>query len=120
MRPTFLIAEPEPAEALSSRKLIVETAKFNVITAHSALETAEAFATFPNVHAVIIHSAFVNSANGNILATMRKANPDAFIIVLRPSENFLASEANEHLSSYDPEALVNLLRARFGDPRPNR
>jgi hypothetical protein len=30
-RPTFLMAEPE--QALSTRKLVLETAKFNVITA---------------------------------------------------------------------------------------
>jgi len=32
-RPTFLMAEPEPEQALSTRKLVLETAKFNVITA---------------------------------------------------------------------------------------
>ena len=37
-RLAFLVIEPEPHEALSTRKLVLETAKHNVITAHSACE----------------------------------------------------------------------------------
>ena len=37
-RPTFIVAEPEPDQALSSRKILLETFKFNVITAHSEPE----------------------------------------------------------------------------------
>src|SRR4051812_48605380 len=42
-RPTLLVAEPEPEAALSVRKLVLETAKFNVLTAHSDEETVELF-----------------------------------------------------------------------------
>ena len=41
-RPTILIVEPEPNEALSARKLVVETAKFNVTTAYSERSQAVA------------------------------------------------------------------------------
>jgi hypothetical protein len=36
--PTLLVAEPEPLEALSVRKLVLENAEFNVLTAHSRRE----------------------------------------------------------------------------------
>ena len=55
-RPTFIMAEPEPEQALSARKLVLETAKFNVITAHSVSETRELLQQFPNASALIIHS----------------------------------------------------------------
>ena len=42
MRPALLVAEHEPDSALSTRKLLLETAKFNVITAHSMPEAKEA------------------------------------------------------------------------------
>ena len=39
--------EPEPNEALSVRKLVVETAKFNVTTAYSAAEAKELLQKLP-------------------------------------------------------------------------
>ncbi len=54
-RPTFIVAEPEPDQAISSRKILLETFKFNVITAHSEPEMFELLDVFPNVDAVIIH-----------------------------------------------------------------
>jgi hypothetical protein len=48
-RPTLLVAEPEPSEALSVRKLVLETAKFNVLTAHSTREALDLFHLFPNI-----------------------------------------------------------------------
>lgn len=54
-RPTFLMAEPEPTQALSARKLVLEPAKFNVITAHWAKEALELCERFPEVDALIIH-----------------------------------------------------------------
>ena len=53
-RPTILMAEPDPGQALSVRKLDVQTAKFNVLTAHSTREAVEIFQMFPNVSAVVL------------------------------------------------------------------
>ena len=53
-RPTFLVAEPEPSEALSVRKLVLETAKYNVLTAHSTKEALDIFHLFPNINAAIL------------------------------------------------------------------
>ena len=36
IRPAFIVAEPEPEQALSTRKLLLETFKFNVITGEQA------------------------------------------------------------------------------------
>lgn len=114
-RPIFLIAEPEPEQALSARKLVIETAKFNVVTAHSGKELLDSIEQFPNVDAVILHS----SLPGGIvqLAKQVKAKlPKKPIITLSPSAN-LERVADHALSSHDPEELVGLLRELFGDPR---
>src|ERR1700678_1020935 len=55
VRPSFIVAEPEPEQALSSRKLLLETFKFNVITAHSVPETLEMVQLFPRCDALIVH-----------------------------------------------------------------
>ena len=53
-RPTLLIAEPDPVQALSVRKLVMETAKYNVMTAHSTREAIDIFHLFPNVSAAVL------------------------------------------------------------------
>ncbi|HUR37187.1 MAG TPA: hypothetical protein VM009_05180, partial [Terriglobales bacterium] len=63
MRPIFIVAEPEPDQALSVRKLVIETAKFNVITAHDVDELMESVQKFKNVNAVILHSGMGGGVN---------------------------------------------------------
>jgi CheY-like chemotaxis protein len=53
-RPTLLVAEPEPQQALSVRKLVIETGKFNVLAAHSTREALEIFRLFPNLSVAIL------------------------------------------------------------------
>ena len=53
-RATFIVAEPEPEQALSARKLVLETAKFNVITSHSVSETRELLQQFPSFGCAVL------------------------------------------------------------------
>jgi CheY-like chemotaxis protein len=53
-RPTILVAESEPLQALSVRKLVLESAKFNVLTAHSTEEALDILHMFPNVNAAVL------------------------------------------------------------------
>lgn len=64
-RPTILIAEEEPGAALSTRKLVLETAKFNVLTAHSTREAITVFQKFPNVSAVVVAESVVDTLRRN-------------------------------------------------------
>jgi hypothetical protein len=52
-RPTIIVAEAEPGQALSTRKLVLETAKFNVLTAHSTDEALDIFQSFPNASCLV-------------------------------------------------------------------
>ena len=46
-RPCFLVIDREFPGSVSTRKLVIETAKFNVLTAYSGKEALEIFTTFP-------------------------------------------------------------------------
>lgn len=114
-RPVFIIAEPEPEQALSVRKLVIETAKFNVITAHSAEELRESVELFPNASAVILHSG-IGGNMPSMIRHVRNTMPGTPVITLSPSDN--GSRLADHtVSSHDPQELVELLRRLFGDPR---
>lgn len=53
-RLSFLVVENEPGQGLFTRKLLLESAKHNVVTAHSAQEGREMFERFPKVDSVVI------------------------------------------------------------------
>lgn len=117
-RPTFLVAEPEPQEALSTRKLVLETAKFNVLTAHSTQEALETFAVFPECSAIVLVSSGVIDC-GAIISSIRSANGAGKvpIIALSPRIGFACDGADYTLPSGDPHALLELAHNLFGDPR---
>jgi len=115
-RPTLIVAEPEPGQALSTRKLVLETAKFNVLTAHSTEEALDVFQSFPNAQCLIaVEDETVDCER--ILNFARTIRDDIPLIALSPRHAFKCGSANHHLSSHDPEALVQLMRKLLGDPR---
>src|SRR5690242_11696681 len=115
-RPTLIVAEPEPGQALSTRKLVLETAKFNVLTAHSTDEAFDVFQSFPNAGCLIaVESDTVDCER--ILKFARTIRQDIQLIALSPRSAFRCTYADHHLSSHDPEALVQLVRKLLGDPR---
>ncbi len=115
-RPTLLVAEAEPDQALSVRKLVLETAKFNVLTAHSTREAIDLFHLFPNVSAAVV-------ADGEgldcekIASTIKTATGKVPVICLSARIAAKHSCADETLSSHEPEKLLERIRALFGDPR---
>jgi DNA-binding response OmpR family regulator len=116
-RPTLLIGEPEPAHALSARKLVLETAKFNVITAHSGRETLDLLKKFPNSDAVIVHSELQDVKASDIFAKVREADKQKPTILLMSGAARSPAHADHILPSDEPENLLQLLRNLFGDPR---
>lgn len=116
-RPTLIVAEPEPGEALSTRKLVLETSKFNVLTAHSTEEALDIFQSFPHV-ACIVAVACEEIDCAPIVKFVRTVRGGGIpVIVLSPRHGYRCAGADHHLSSHDPEGLVQLLRSILGDPR---
>ena len=116
IRPTFLVAEREPGAALSTRKLVLETAKFNVLTAHTSKEAAEVFAIAPKLVAALIVSSELKGAEP-LVAQLKKKNPDLPVICISPNRTAELKGVDHHISSHEPEELVELCRELFGDPR---
>ncbi len=116
-RPTLLIAEPEPANAISARKLVMETAKFNVITAHSGEETLDLFRKFPDVEGVVVHSELRDVSASQIFDKVKENDKDKPTILLMSGVERSRNHADYTLPSDEPQELLNLLRELFGDPR---
>ncbi len=115
-RPTLLVAEPEPEQALSTRKLMLETGKFNVITAHSTQEAIELFEVFPNISALIVASGTAMDCD-KIMEVIKSARPDLPAVSLAPLAGAKCASADYNLSSHEPEQLLLTMRSLFGDPR---
>ncbi|HST79520.1 MAG TPA: response regulator [Verrucomicrobiae bacterium] len=116
MRPTILVAEPEPLQALSVRKLVLETSKFNVLTAHSTREALEEIETSPAISAaVLVAEDFLDCEQ--IIESIRKKIPCLPVVVLSPLDGFKIAGADHIISSHDPETLIMLMRELLGDPR---
>ena len=103
-------------EALSTRKLVLETGKFNVITAHSTKEAMELFDSFPNISGAVLVKGDDIQVNW-IATTIRNVSSNLPIIVLDPHLSAHAPCADHTLSSYEPQELLTVLRDLFGDPR---
>jgi hypothetical protein len=52
-RPCFLVIDREFPGSLSTRKLVLETAKFNVITVYSGREGLETLRRFPAIDGIV-------------------------------------------------------------------
>jgi DNA-binding LytR/AlgR family response regulator len=114
-RPTLLIAEPEPAQALSVRKLVLETAKFNVLTAHSTREAIDLFHLFPNISAaVLVEDDGMCSEVANHIRTATSKIP---IVFLTGRIAGRCEHADYNIPTGEPERLLSLVRSLLGDPR---
>ena len=116
VRPTLLVTEPEPEQALSVRKLVLETAKFNVLTAHSTEEALELLQMFPKIAAAILVRD--SSLDCEAIAANAKRNGNKLpVIAVVPQLAQRCEGADHHVPSHEPEELVELVRSLLGDPR---
>ena len=104
----LLMIEPEQPEALSARKLVIETVKHNVITAYNPEIGMNLLHRFPAVDAVFVHADCLHT-HGTLLKQIKEFVPDTPLIVGVPSANQIIPEANFIVDSHMPSALVDLL-----------
>ena len=113
LRPCFLVVDREFAGSISSRKLVIETAKFNVITAYSLQEAVATLERYPRLDGVVV-SAGNDSAVAAFLANTRQSHPGVKLILTGHYEG-LEAVCDAHLESYAPDKLLATLRALFPD-----
>jgi CheY-like chemotaxis protein len=115
-RPTILVAESEPLQALSIRKLVLESAKFNVLTAHTTEEALDIFHMFPNVNvAVVVMDGVIDCER--VARSIKQINAKIPIVATSARIAQKCQSADHMLCSHEPEALIELMRTLIGDPR---
>lgn len=100
--------EEEQPEGLSARKLVVETAKHNVLTAYTLSDGLDLLHRFPKVDMIMVHSRLLER-KPDLLGEVRKVAPGRPIILATPYANDSRPEADYIIDSHRPNDLVTLL-----------
>src|SRR5215469_6797018 len=112
-----LMIEAEQPEGLSARKLVVETAKHNVLTAYSQYDGLDLLQRFPMVDAIFVHAAIAGD-NPEILQTIRKMAGDIPIILATPFGNRRSEHADYIIDSHNPQELLRVLTQEIAPRSP--
>ncbi len=113
MRLVVLMVEVEQPEGISARKLILETARHNVITAYSGDGAIKLLRRFPNVDVAVIHTQLEDSQFTRLVREIKKIRPDLPIVALSPMLDQHVKGVDHTLSSYDPQLLLHLLAEHY-------
>jgi DNA-binding NtrC family response regulator len=113
-RLAFLIVEAEPAQGLSTRKLLLESAKHNVLTAYSPREGERMFQRFPHVDVVAIDGSLGEEACSRLVKQLKDQNADIRVVAFVPQDGAQCKWADETTSSHDPAGLLKLLEEMGG------
>lgn len=110
----FLVIEAEPAQGLSTRKLLLESAKHNVLTAYTPEEGIAMFRRFSNVDVVAVDGGFGEAACVKLVDDIKKVHPKIRIVAFMPNVGGYRDWADETISSHDPAGLLKLLQEMGG------
>jgi CheY-like chemotaxis protein len=109
-RPCFLVIDREFPGSISTRKLVIETAKFNVLTAYSGKEALEMVTRFPAVSGVVLDGGLEDVPCGDVARQIKVLQPKLPIIVIATPGFTGCPEADYQLESFDPAKLLEILR----------
>ena len=111
IRPCFLVIDREFPGSISTRKLVIETAKFNVLTAYSGQEALEVFTRYPAVTGIVLDGGLDDIPCGELAAKMKLLQPKTPIIVITTPGFVGCPQADYQLESFDPAKLLEILRS---------
>jgi CheY-like chemotaxis protein len=110
-RPCFLVIDREFPGSISIRKLVIETAKFNVLTAYSGKEALEVFTRFPAVSGVVLDGGLDDLPSGELARQIKDIQPNVPIIVIATPGFAGCPQSDYQLESFDPAKLLEILRS---------
>jgi response regulator RpfG family c-di-GMP phosphodiesterase len=116
IRPCFLVIDHEFPDSISTRKLVLETAKYNVITAYSGNEAIEALRQFPNVSGIVMNEAVTGMDCSALVKELRAIRSDVLLIVTSSRGVTDCVMADHQLDNFDPASLLKLLRTLVPNP----
>ena len=109
-RPCFLVIDREFPGCISTRKLVIETFKFNVITAYSGTEALETLQRFPAVSGIVLDAGMRDIACTDLVRDIKELVPKVPIIVISAPGFVERPESEYLLESFDPARLLDILR----------
>jgi CheY-like chemotaxis protein len=109
-RPCFLVVDREYSQSISTRKLVIETAKFNVLTAYSASEALDTLRKFPAVDGVVVDSDMPTISCPEFIRTLRGFAPGIPVIAVGAPLADNCDGADYELDSFNPKNLLDLLQ----------
>jgi CheY-like chemotaxis protein len=110
VRPCFLVVDRETSTGISTRKLIIETAKFNVVTAYSSTEAIEVLRKFPAIDGVVTDSGMTDMPCHDLIAALKQIKPEIPVVVVCTPRQTTCETADHTLESFDPKLLLALLQ----------
>jgi CheY-like chemotaxis protein len=111
VRPCFLVIDREYSGSISTRKLVIETAKFNVLTAYSGEEAVDTLGSFPALNGVVLDAGIRDMTCCDLVASLKKANAKLPVVVISAPGTHECPEADHLLESFDPAKLLALLQS---------
>jgi len=109
-RACFLVIDMRYPGTISTRKLVIETALMNVITAYSPEEAIETLERFRNVDGIVLDTEVEGMSCGDLIRRLRAVRADLPIVTVSPSGNDRCGAEDYHCSSYDPKDLLEQLK----------
>lgn len=110
VRPCFLIIDPEHSGSISTRKLIIESAKLNVITAYSGAEAIETLKKFPAVDGIVCNSEVRDVPIDRLVKAFKDLNPAIPVIAIGPLA-YTTPKPDYIVDTFDPRRLLDVVQS---------
>jgi CheY-like chemotaxis protein len=110
LRPCYLVVDRETSNGISTRKLVIETAKFNVITAYSGQEAIDTLQKFTALDGVVTDSGMTDMPCHKLVAALKKVKPSIPVIVVCTPRHSDCVGADHMIESFNPKVLLDLLQ----------
>jgi CheY-like chemotaxis protein len=110
-RPCFLVVDREFAGSISTRKLVIETAKFNVVTAYSSQEAIETLQRFPAIDGVVVDAGMTDMPCAELVKGLKRVKADIALIAVGAPFAGYCDGVQFHLDNFNPAKLLELLQS---------
>ena len=109
VRPCYLVVDREHSGSISTRKLVIETAKLNVITAYSSAEAIETLRQFPAADGVVLDAGMSDLPCSALVRALKEIRPEIVVIAVGAPRETPCPEADHYVKSFNPTELLNLI-----------
>lgn len=110
MRPCFLVVDNEYPGSISARKLVLESAKLNVLTAYTADEALRTVQRFPNIDGIVLDTQLKGRSCAELIEQLRVVQTNMPIITVSPTGHDPCGGEQYHVSNFDPKRLLEIIQ----------